>query len=185
MSTPATAKGLSAIIGAGTAPRIRHYNVDTGVALQEGELAYMIAGSGTDDDVILPWDGGATGGASLVGVAQHTVESGDSDRAAAIYIDPMQEYEIQIDGNPTHKSDFVGSFFGVTGATAFQSLTGRSQMELDLSSLAAAPTTTLVLLAVDGASDPDQNLGTADEARAIVRVAMSQHLFGSSLVGVA
>jgi hypothetical protein len=169
---------------AGTAPHIQEYQVDTGDIAREGQIVFMIAGNGTDDDVIQGWDGSSTGVGQIVGVMAESIVVADTDRTARVYSDPNQIFEIQADGALTNMTDYVGSYFEVTNADAGNALTGRSTGELETGTADTTIDTINVLLGYDKVRDPEVDY-TATNPRVQVKIAPQAHIFGSSLTGVA
>jgi hypothetical protein len=174
-------KGMSAIQGAGTAPEVREYLCGAG-DFPAGAMVNFIAGSGTDDIVLEVWDGSSA--EPIVGVLVHEVLTADTVRTALVYTDPRQLFEIQVDDNSfTHMSDYVGGYFVVVNATAMDSNTNRSTMEIDGSTAGvAASSATAVLLGVDKSKDPTVDY-TAANPRIITQIASARHAFSGD-VGV-
>lgn len=167
----------------GKTPAIREYTADSGGShIYEGALVYVIAGSGTDDETIDVWDG--TTDVPLIGVAAHKRLTTDSERTLAIYVDPHQEYEVQVDDNSlTHESDYVGSIFNVVNSTAGDAATNQSTTELDGDSAAATADASNVLLGVSKSRDPEVDYASANPT-VVVKIAHARHIFGSD-AGVA
>jgi hypothetical protein len=162
----------------GKTPALREYTCDAGGSnIYEGSIVYVIAGTGTDDEVVDIWDG--TTDVPLLGVAAHKRLTADSERTLAVYVDVDQEYEVQVDdGSLTHESDYVGSHFTVTNATGGTAATNQSITEVTGASGQAAADADNVLLGVSKSRDPEVDYTTANPT-IIVKIAHARHIFGS------
>lgn len=171
--------GLRALLNqAGTAPDIMEVEADAGgSSIGEGSLVYIIAGTGTDNEVVDIWDG--TTDVPILGAAVHQRATGDTTRTLLVYSDPEQRYEVQVDdGTITHASDLVGSHFTVTTPTGINSNTQQSTTELTGASGQAAADADNVLLGVRLSRDPEVDYTTANPT-VVVKIAHSRHIFGS------
>lgn len=159
------ALGLRAVTSqAGTTPSMHEYEADAGGAnIAEGQIVVLIAGSGTDNEVVNGWDGAAGTGVNMIGVAAQKRLTADAARTLLVYDDPDQEYEIQVDdGSITHASDLVASLFAVIAATGRNTLTDQSTSELDGSSATATESGTVPLLGLRLGRDPENDFTTAN-----------------------
>ncbi len=167
----------------GGTPAIREYTADAGGSdIFEGTPVIVIAGSGTDDEVVDVFDGSTD--VPLLGVAAHQRLTADSTRTLAVYVDVEQEYEIQVDDNSlTHESDYVGSYFRMINASSGTAATGQSIAEIDGSSATGTIATTDRFMGVSKSRDPEVDYTTANPT-IIVKIAHAFHIFGSD-AGVA
>lgn len=169
----------------GKTPALREYTADAGGShIYEGALVMVIPGSGTDDETIDVW--AAASANPILGVAAQARLTTDTERTLAVYVDPDQEYEIQVDdGTFTHESDYVGSYLTLTGVGSGDSDTNQSIMEVDGSVAgAAASTTTAVVLGVSKSRDPENSDYSSANPNVVVTISAKQHVFGGD-IGVA
>ncbi len=161
----------------GKSPAIREYTADAGGSdIFEGSPVALIVGSGTDDEVADVW--GDTD-IPLLGVAAHKRLAADTIRTIAIYVDPDQEYEIQVDDNSlTHESDYVGSYFSLVNEAAGTAATGQSTAEINGDTATGTIASTERFMGVSKSRDPEVDYTTANPT-IIVKIAHAFHAFGS------
>lgn len=164
----------------GSAPLIRTYDATTTRHIYRGQLVVLETGSASADALAEGWDG-STNETTFLGVAAHYRGTGDADRSLAVYADPDQEYEIQVDddSSPTFpgQADFVGAFFPILNGAAGSSTTLDSTAELDGSG-GSATITNLEVQGVRIVTDPRVDYSSVNQ-RVIVKIPHALHVFGS------
>jgi len=99
-----------------------------------------------------------------------------SDIIAFIVDDPMVVFEVQAD-----EADLLGNFDIIDQSTTGDTASGRSNMELDVST--GATTTTLPLKAIDISQDPDNDDVASSNTN--VLVVIQNHIMGVKSAGLA
>ncbi len=136
-------RGFWPVVGSGgsTTPKVREYHVADATTNSIGQ----------GHPVILEATGTVTrlatiaGSSLFVGVAAHFVSRSGTGRTVAVYDDPRQLFEVQLDDNSaTNRAAIVGLNFRAVSANTYNSTTHQSMILLD-GSLGAATSSTLGL----------------------------------------
>lgn len=173
--------GLRAITSrAGTVPQIHEYVADAGGNnIYAGSFVRIIAGSGSDAEVVDGVASDTAPGLSLIGVAVHARLTTDTERTVLVYDDPDQEYEIQQDSDTSNlesASDFVGTRFTVVNGQDGSLTTRQSIMELDSTSGATTDDGTLPLIGLRFARDAENDI-TSNNSRLVVKICDINHIY--------
>lgn len=165
---------------AGTAPWVITFKADTGRAIYQGQLVNLITGGAGTADKVEGWDG-STGTSLKAGVAAHYRATADSNRDIAVYVDPNQEYEIQVDDDTlADNADFVGVLFGVVNGEVGSTNTLQSSGELNGDSgTATFNNASAFLQGIRKVTDSEVDYTTANP-RVIVKIHPAGHFLTAS-----
>lgn len=170
-------------IGGSASFRMRRYTVLAAYNTDIPSQAFVILD--VSDGGVEVFPGGATAhGGEILGISVNPVlaSASSDDEHIWVYDDPDQIFEGQFDDNSvTAISGLQGKYFEVTSGNAtLNSVTNRSQGEVDATTVSSTSTNNTVVQAVDISQAVDTLLRTgtaADRARVQFKINPAAHIF--------